>query len=80
MLLMTLKINDLLIGRMKITRLDKYPTFPPPDDSVNRYEVTLDGEKIGVIQHRYGDGAWLLLRQAAGLVPLPPTAAQTMGT
>lgn len=63
-----LRINHQVIGRLSIQRLDNLDPENPAD-SVSRYVVRLDGEKAGEVPHRYGDGAWELVRRAVQLVP-----------
>lgn len=41
-------------------------------DAVSTYEVRIDSEFRATVSHRYGDGAWVLLRKALdAAVPVP---------
>jgi hypothetical protein len=63
-----LKINDHTIGTMEIRRVE-YRDLDDPgiDDTINTYVVMVDGRQVGELRHRYGDGAWTLVRSAFGL-------------
>ncbi|OZE77169.1 hypothetical protein CH305_18195 [Rhodococcus sp. 15-649-2-2] len=59
-----LKANEQPIGSFVATRTVDHGTT---DDAVNGYDVTIDTpdwEWDGHVQHRYGDGAWTLVRRA----------------
>ncbi len=43
------------------------------DDSVNTYVVELDGRTLGTLEHRYGDGPWMLVNKATALVAFRPS-------
>lgn len=65
-----LNINaNIHVGRMEIMRQEFYDG-DPPDDSVNTYVVMVDGKNMGMVRHRYGNGAWGLLAKAALLADL----------
>lgn len=58
-----LKVNGESIGSFYARRLN--PGIPTPD-SINSYEysVVVNGETVqGEVQHRFGDGAWSLVRK-----------------
>jgi hypothetical protein len=62
-------------GRIVITRLD-WMDLSDKDaiaDRVNAYEVMVDGKAVGKVEHRYGDGAWVLVRKALDLAILYKT-------
>ena len=58
-----LRANFQDVGRFVAQRIDG--TTDP--DSVGTYKVTIDGRAVQV-QHRYGDGAWELVRKALDAV------------
>jgi hypothetical protein len=64
----SLHVNDKPIGRMVITRQAPLDTGMKPD-TVGLYAVMVDGKYIGQLEHRYGDGPWVLTAKAAGLLP-----------
>jgi hypothetical protein len=66
----TLRINRDEAGSMVIRRLEPEwidLTDPAHDDVVGTYLVIRDGEELGTVQHRYGDGKWALVRRALEL-------------
>lgn len=75
-----LQVNSETIGRLEIRRLTRRVTSTDPD-SINRYVVILDGEEIGQVEHRYGDGPWELVRKALEYICVAQTAieAQYLG-
>jgi hypothetical protein len=65
-LYVTLKENYDAIGRLEIVRTTNTGSTPGPD-AVSRYVVRKDGSQLGYVDHRYGDGAWVLVRKALEL-------------
>lgn len=60
-----LKVNDKVIGQLSATRIDGESN----SDSICTYRVEATdntGLEIfrGQVRHRYGDGAWVLIRKA----------------
>lgn len=76
-----LEVNDAPIGACSIQRRHD-PSAPEPllDDAVSTYDVEVDDLQhdtpnlTAVVHHRYGDGAWALVRAAlnAALAPTDP--------
>lgn len=60
-----LMVNDQQIGQLYARRLE--PGNPEPDDVCSyEYRIELNGVEKGSvspIQHRFGDGAWQLVRK-----------------
>lgn len=57
----TLKVNDETIGSFYARRLQR---GTPEPDSINAYEwMVFEGHEPykGIIEHRFGDGAWTLV-------------------
>jgi hypothetical protein len=67
-----LKVNSAPIGACVIQRRDH--GRDPDEDTVLTYDVEVDdlqhdtSDRTATIQHRYGDGAWVLTRKALGAV------------
>jgi hypothetical protein len=61
-----LRVGRNVIGRMEIrrTRYLDLTDKAAIADEVSVYEITIDDEPRGTVEHRYGDGAWTLLRKA----------------
>jgi hypothetical protein len=53
-----------VVGRLEVIRRTRTSELMLPPDAVCTYEVLLDGRVRGEVTHRYGDGAWALLRAA----------------
>jgi hypothetical protein len=53
-----------VIGSLEIVRQADPDTDQTAPDAVSQYEVLVDGRKRGVVEHRYRDGPWALLRTA----------------
>lgn len=66
----TLGINSRKLAEVTIHRLEALDVTDPHAvrDEVCTYEVNYNGQKLGTVQHRYGDGKWSLLQLAAGLI------------
>lgn len=92
-LYLTLRVNAIGIGELEIKRTTRLREVAPPANSVNAYEVRLDGQFLGMVRHRYGAGPWALVVKAAGLAdhmartghrpagpPPPPNLPSTAGT
>jgi len=63
-------VNTEMIGRISVRRL-RYLDLTDKAaiaDEVSDYEVRLDGKPAGQVSHRYGDGAWVLLHKALGVI------------
>lgn len=61
-------VNDHAIGHLAIRRLEHLDLWDPGVmDAVSTYKVTRDGQELGTVRHRYGDGAWALVRLALAL-------------
>jgi hypothetical protein len=65
-----LRVNDTTIGDLVIRRLHDLDQ-DDPENTVSDYEVLHNGDAIGTVQHRYGDGAWVLVQKAVGMVNGP---------
>lgn len=64
-----LQANDTLIARVVIRRLTHYDLDDPGvADRTSNYEVTLDGQVVGTVVHRYGDGPYDLTGKAMALI------------
>jgi len=57
-------IGQMTIGRLVVLDLSDKDAIA---DHVSPYRVRVDGKVAGDIEHRYGDGAWVLLRKALEL-------------
>jgi len=65
-----LYVNNTEIGCLTVTRQVYLNTHAAgAADAVSPYSVELDGKNLGTVTHRYGDGAWALVRKAIELVP-----------
>lgn len=64
-----LHINDQRIGELMIRRRERLDLSDRAAvrDVVSTYEVSSDDRHVGLVRHRYGDGAWRLLAAAASL-------------
>ncbi len=63
-----LMVNDREVGRVAIRRITNTGAGTLNPDTVSIYEVTVDGNVTGTVDHRYGDGPWALLYAAAHLM------------
>lgn len=54
------------ISIRRLTSLDKPASQAA--GTTNRYEVRLDGRKMGTVEHDYDDGAFVLAHKALGLI------------
>lgn len=61
-----LHANDQTIGSCEIRRREHLDLTDKAAiaDTVCTYEIRIDGEDVGTVKHRYGDGAWALARAA----------------
>ncbi len=62
-----LMVNDRQIGTLFIGRLELLGNPQQPTEEVHLYGIYLDGEHLGDVRHRYGDGPWALVHTALGL-------------
>lgn len=72
-----LNVNDQRIGLLDIQRHESLDLTDREAvaDVVSTYTVRIDGVERATVRHRYGDGAWALLRTAlAAAVPDPAEA------
>lgn len=72
-----LHVNSDAISRMVIRRVTNTGIDPARDehaydDMVSTYLVTVDGAEVGKVRHRYGDGPWVLARNATDMAVTPP--------
>jgi hypothetical protein len=65
-----LRINRQRLGLLTVKRRDHLDLDDQAGirDAVATYDVDLDGEHLGTVRHRYGDGAWVLTNKATALV------------
>jgi hypothetical protein len=68
--------KNAVIGRLEIIRTTGKGDLHPAPDAVYTYRVLRDGRQVAIVAHRYGDGAWALLRKA--LNALEETAPKTV--
>ena len=70
MMYFTLRVNlDESLGQVSIRRLTNLgKPGRQAAGTTNTYEVRLDGRKMGTVEHRYDDGAFLLASKALALV------------
>lgn len=61
-----LNINNQCIGRLDVQRQDDLDLSDPAAiaDVVSTYTVRVDELDRAEVRHRYGDGAWVLVRRA----------------
>lgn len=60
-----LTVNEQPIGSCEIQRREPLDLADPAVvDAVSTYDVRIDGRPVCQVRHRYGDGAWALLRLA----------------
>lgn len=60
-----LRVEDRIIGTLEVQRLKHRDlTDPATMDTVNPYVVIFNGDECAKLEHRYGDGAWELLRKS----------------
>jgi len=67
----TLRMNGLdSLGQVVIQRVQWLDLTDSGaiDDAVSDYKVKVDGRYAGKVQHRYGDGAFVLAHKALGLI------------
>jgi excisionase family DNA binding protein len=72
-----LHVNSDAVGRLVIRRISNVGVHPrrdghEHDDMVSTYLIVRDGAEIGTLRHRYGDGPWILARNALDLAVAPP--------
>ena len=77
MLWYDLKIGAELIGEVEIQRMQRLDLSDPEaiQDVISPYRVRVNRVVIGVVRHRYGDGAWVLNALAADLIQKNMTVA-----
>lgn len=65
-----LRINAEHIGMVEVRRQEHLDLTNQAaiQDAVSTYSVFRDGQPIGSVKHRYGDGAWKLLALTADLI------------
>ena len=64
----TLRVNlENSLGQVSITRTTN-TSRSAFADMVSEYTVRLDGRRMGTVQHRYGDGAFVLASKALLLI------------
>lgn len=60
--------GEYMIGNLSITRMEPLREGAPPENEVYRYSVDLietnGAQSATTINHRYGDGAWVLISNA----------------
>jgi hypothetical protein len=63
-------INSQRIGTIDIQRREPLDLTDPASiqDAVCTYVVRRDGDLVGTVRHRYGDGVWVLLVIATDLI------------
>jgi hypothetical protein len=68
-----LRIGEECIGTMSIGRLTELDLTDRDalEDVVSPYRVRINGTVIGSVEHRYGDGAWVLVFRALQLPGVP---------
>jgi hypothetical protein len=64
-----LRLGRTGLGFVEIQRLTNTDEVTLPDSAISTYEVRLDDRVLGQVQHRYGNGAWALVRAALELIP-----------
>lgn len=68
MLWFIVRINNESVGTLAARRLQELDLRSPSvADAVCDYEITIDGNRVGKLQHRYGDGKWALIKAAIEL-------------
>lgn len=72
-----LHVHSNAVGRLTIRRVTNTEVHPlrgghEHDDMVSSYLVARDGTEIGTLRHRYGDGPWVLARNALDMAVSPP--------
>jgi hypothetical protein len=67
-----LKINSRKVGVLDIQRISNTSTVVLEDSLVSTYQVKLDGQIIGHVEHRYCDGPWVLVNKASALAAVQP--------
>jgi hypothetical protein len=60
-------MNTKEIGSLVVRRITQTDRTGLGDDEVSTYIVIRDGREMGKVQHRYGDGPWVLVRKALEL-------------
>jgi hypothetical protein len=68
----TLRLNTKEIGSLVVRRITQTDRAVLDDDEVSTYIVVRDGHEMGKVTHRYGDGAWVLVRKALDLYVVAP--------
>lgn len=58
------RVGRMTIGRLVLLDLSDKDAIA---DVVCPYRVRIDGRIVGEVSHRYGDGAWALVRKALDL-------------
>lgn len=71
-----LHVNSNAVGKLTVRRVTNTEVHPlrgghDDDDMVSSYLVVRDGQEIGTLKHRYGDGAWALARSALDMAVTP---------
>jgi hypothetical protein len=65
-----LHVNNKAIAGVSIQRITNTETGVLPDDTVSTYEVHLNGQAVGRVEHRYGDGPFSLVSKATTLADI----------
>lgn len=62
--------HHVVIGQVEIRRVEWLDLTDQAAiaDVVSTYDVHHDGQHIGQVRHRYGDGKWPLVAKAANLI------------
>lgn len=64
-----LRLGRIGLGFVEIQRVSSTDEITLPDAVISTYDVRLDNRSLGQVRHRYGDGAWALVRAALELIP-----------
>jgi hypothetical protein len=56
--------KNTVIGRLEIIRATGKRIRKPAPTMIFTYQVLLNGQQVALVQHRYGDGGWALVRTA----------------
>lgn len=61
----TTRHTSVMLGLVEIRRHEHLDLADPASaDAVSTYTVRIDGREMATVRHRYGDGAWPLVRTA----------------